>query len=115
VDAAEAAAENGEVLAENVDQATINRAPAGDDAIAQNLLLVHAEIRLAVDHQRVDLAERAFVEQQLDALAGGQLALGLARGQLVLAAAHVGLLLELSEMFNFGVHTAPDSAFSLLA
>src|SRR6185312_13354126 len=57
------AAEHGEVLGEQIDGAAVDRAPAGDDAVAGDFLLQH-----------VELLERALVEQELDALAGGQLA-----------------------------------------
>ena len=71
----QAAAEDGEVLREHVDQATVDAAVAGDDAVARHLLLRHAEVEAAVLDQLVELLEAALVEQQLDALAGGELAL----------------------------------------
>lgn len=46
---------------------------AGDDAVAANLLLLHAEVRAPVGDQRVVLDETALVEQKVDALPGGQL------------------------------------------
>src|SRR5690606_19104442 len=70
------AAKNGEVLAENVDLAAVDGAPTGDDAIAWDLLLGHAEIRRAVRDEHVEFFERAFVKQHFDALARRQLALG---------------------------------------
>ena len=80
----ERAAEDREVLREDVDQAAVDAAVAGDEAIAGDDLLVHAEIAAAVGDQLVDLFEGAFVEQQFDALAGGEFAL------LVLARAAFG-------------------------
>ena len=80
----ERAAEDGEVLGEDVDQAAVDAAVAGDDAVARDLLLVHAEVGAAVDDELVDLVEAARIEQELDALAGGHLAL------LVLALASPG-------------------------
>ena len=68
------AAEHREVLGEQIDRAAVDRAPAGDDAVAGDLLLLHAEIGGAVLDEHVELLERALVEQQLDALARGQLA-----------------------------------------
>ena len=47
-------------------------------------LLVHAEIAAAMRDELVDLLEGAFVEQQVDALAGGEFAF------LVLAVAALG-------------------------
>ena len=79
----ERAAEDGEVLREDVDQAAVDAAVAGDEAVAGDDLLVHAEIAAAVGDQLVEFLEGAFVEQQLDALAGGELAfLVLARAAL---------------------------------
>ena len=50
------------------------RAVAGDDAVAEDALLVEAEVGRAVGHERVELDERARVEQQLEPLARRQLA-----------------------------------------
>ncbi len=75
----ERAAEHGEVLAEDEDQPAVDGAVAGDDAVAGDLLLVHAEVRAAVLDEHVPFLEAALVEQQLDALAGGELALGVLR------------------------------------
>ena len=71
----EAAAEHGEVLREDEDQAAVHAPVAGDDAVAGDLLLGHAEVEAAVLDQLVQLLEAALVEQQLDALARGELAL----------------------------------------
>ena len=69
------AAEDREILREHVDQPAVDAAVAGDEAVARHHLLVHAEIAAAVGDQLVEFLEGAFVEQQLDALAGGELAL----------------------------------------
>ena len=68
------AAEHGEILGEEEDRPAVDRAPAGDDAVAGDLALLHAEIGRAVLDVHVELLERAFVEEHLDALARGQLA-----------------------------------------
>src|SRR6266478_85398 len=70
----ERAAEDGEVLRENVDQAAVDAAESGDEAVASRTLLVHAEIRAAVAHEFVQLFESVFVEEKIDALARGELA-----------------------------------------
>ena len=93
---AERAAEHGEVLGEQIDRAAVDRAPAGDHAVAGDLGLLHAEVGGAVLDEHVELLERALVEQQFDALARGQLAalvLGVDAG---LAAAQAGLFAPLS-------------------
>ena len=68
------ATEHREVLAEHEDESTIDRAVAGDDAVAQVALAVQAEIGCAMSHERVELDERIRVEQQLQPLARRQLA-----------------------------------------
>ena len=76
VRARERAAEHGEVLGEHVDEAAVDRAPAGDDAVAGDFGFLHAEFVAAVFDEHVELLEAAFVEQEFDALARGELALG---------------------------------------
>ena len=73
---AKAAAEHGGVLAEDADVAAVDGAVAGDHAVAQRAVLGQPEVHAAVLGQRVELDERVLVEQRQDALAGGQLALG---------------------------------------
>ena len=75
-DLAERAAEDGEVLAEDAHRAAVDRAVAGDDGVAPGPVLLHVEVERAVADEGVELLERARVEQLLDPLARGQLALG---------------------------------------
>ena len=86
----ERAAEHGEILRINVSHAAIDRAPTGDDAIAGDDVLVRAEIGVAVLHEHVELLEGIRIEQQLDALAGGELALGMLRLDALFAAPGAG-------------------------
>ena len=51
------AAEDGEVLGEEEDGPAIDGAPAGDDAVAGDLVLLHAEIGRAVLDEHVELLE----------------------------------------------------------
>ena len=76
VDLAEAAAEHRHVLAEDAHVAAVDGAVAGDHAVAERTLLAQPEVGAAVPGQRVELDERPLVEQGIDALARGQLALG---------------------------------------
>ena len=69
----ERAAEHGEVLRENVDQPPVDAPEAGDEAVAGRPLLLHPEIIAAVRDEFVELLERAFIEQQRDALARREL------------------------------------------
>ena len=86
-------AEHREILRENVDQAAVDAAVAGDESVAGRALLLHAEIVGVVTNEFVELLEGAFVEQQLDALARAELSL------LVLALAALGA----AACFGFGV------------
>src|SRR6185437_8333687 len=91
------AAEHGEVLGEQVDGAAVDRAPAGDDAVAGDFLLLHAEFGRAVLDEHVELLERALVEQQFDALARGQFASAVLGRDALFAAAQTGLAAPLFE------------------
>ena len=85
------AAEDGEVLREDEHQAAVDGAVAGDDAVAGNLLgLIHAEIDAAMLLEHVPFFEGVRVEQQLDAFAGGQLALVVLAVDALLATAEAG-------------------------
>src|ERR1700682_5644933 len=70
----ERTAENGKVLRENINQAAIDTAEAGDETIAGGTLLLHAEIDATVTDKFVEFFEGAFVQQKMDALAGGKFA-----------------------------------------
>ena len=65
----ERAAEHGEVFREHVNEAPVDRAPAGDDAVAGDLCLLHAEFVAAVFDEHVELFERAFIQEKLNPLA----------------------------------------------
>ncbi len=71
----ERAAEDGEVLREDEDETAFDASVAGDEAVAEELLLLHAEVGAAVRDHLVGLFEGAFVEKELDALTGRHLAL----------------------------------------
>ena len=87
---AQRAAEHGEILGENIDRAAVDGAPAGHHAVAGDLGRLHAEIVAAVLDEHVELLERIVVEQEFDALARGQLALGVLGRDALLAAAQAG-------------------------
>ncbi len=73
---AEGAAEDPEVVRVDEDGPALDRAPAGDHTVGVRLLRLEAEALGAVPAQLLHLAEGTGVEQQLDAFARGQLALG---------------------------------------
>jgi hypothetical protein len=79
--------EDREILGEDEHHPAVDPAPAGDHAVAGDALLRHAELGDRVLDEHVELLERALVEQQVDALAGGQLALGVLAGDPLGAAA----------------------------
>ena len=68
----------------------MDQAVAGDEAIAVDHLLVHAEVPAAMADQLVHLFEGAFVQQQFDALARRELAFLVLPLPALLAAAGLG-------------------------
>ena len=94
----ERAAEDGEVLREDEDLAAVDGAVAGDHAVAEDLLLLHAEVGAAVGDEAVELDEGARVEQQVDALARGELAGLVLLVDALLAAGGEGALVELVQL-----------------
>src|SRR5262249_14994712 len=96
-----------EVLAEDKDQPAVDGAVAGDHAVAGHRLPLHAEVSTAVALEHIPFLEGIGVEQQLDALAGGELALGVLRGNPFRAAAQPGGCALLFELTNDVVHGIP--------
>ena len=79
----------------------------GDDAVAQVALAIQPEIRRPMGNERVELHERIGVEQQLEALARGQLAAFVLLFDAFLTAAEETLsshLLQTRELRFFRVH-----------
>src|SRR3546814_3407273 len=109
----EGAAEDREVLAEHEDQAAVDGAVAGHHAVAGDLLLLHAEVEAAVLDIHVPLLEGALVEQDLQALARGQLALGVLRLDALLAAADRRLRAHRLEPLKYVLHGAGFPALFL--
>src|SRR3546814_17359770 len=72
----EGAPENRKILAEHVNQTTIDRARTSDDAIARYHLLLHAEIDAIMLDIHVQLLERSFVQEHIPALPRSQPYLG---------------------------------------
>ena len=83
-------AHDGEVLCEGEDLPAVDAAVAGHDSVAENLLVSEAELRRAVRGEAVQLLEGAGVDEQGQALAGGQLALLVLLRDAPLAAAREG-------------------------
>jgi hypothetical protein len=107
VGARQRAAEDREVLGEHAHRPTVDGAVAGDHAVAEDLLLLHAEVGAAVGDEAVELDEAARVEQRRDALARGELAGFVLLVDAGLAAAEDGLPLELFEACEGVGHGIP--------
>src|SRR5690606_31695983 len=86
----ERTAEDGEVLAEDEDQPPANRTRTGHHTIARDALRLHAEIGAIMLDEHVEFFEASLVEQYVEPLARGKLALGMLRFDAFLAAAHAG-------------------------
>ena len=105
------AAEHGEILGEGEDGAAVDGAPAGDDAVAGDVRLLHAEIVGAVLDEHVELLERVAVHEQLDPLARRELAALVLGLDARLAAAGAGAVAALFEPVDDVCHgsSAPRS------
>jgi len=101
------AAEHGEILGEHEDGAAVDRAPSGDDAVAGDFGLRHAELVAAVLDEHVELLERVAVEQERDALARGELAALVLGVDALLAAAQARVPAAMLELFEDVLHRAP--------
>ena len=72
-------AEDGEILAEHAHAPTVDRPEARDDPVGVRVGTLEAHAMGPVPDEQVHLLERALVEQVVDPLTGGHLALGLVR------------------------------------
>src|SRR5262249_20841837 len=93
----EAPAEDGEVLGEDEHLPALDRAVAGDDAVAEDLLRRHPEVVRPVRLELVELDEAAGVEQQLDPLPRGELSVLVLLVDPLLPAAQRALRVERGE------------------
>jgi hypothetical protein len=71
---AERTAEDAEVVRVDEHLAAVDGAPTRDDAVGVRPAVLQAEAGRAMPAQWLELGERPLVEEQLDALAGGELA-----------------------------------------
>jgi len=101
------ASEDREVLAEDEHHPAVDGAIAGDHPVPRHGLIGHAEVVAAVPLEHVPFLEGIGVEQELDTLSGGELALGVLRVDALLAAAHAGGRSLLIKLADDTVHEAP--------
>ena len=68
--------EDREVLAEDEDEPSVDGSVAGDDAVAEDVLLAEAELGRAMGDEGVHLDEGPRIQQQVEPLTRGELAPG---------------------------------------
>ena len=86
----ERSAEDRKILREDVGGTAVDEAVAGDEAVAVDDLILHAEVARAMANQLVDFLEGAFVEQQIDALASGEFSFLMLAGAALFASTGFG-------------------------
>jgi hypothetical protein len=109
VGARKRSAEHCEILGEDEHHPAVDTAPAGDHAIARDALVGHAELGDPVLDEHVELLERALVEQEVDAFARGELALGVLAGDAPHPAADPRLFAPFLEFCQDVLHAARPS------
>ena len=96
--------EYGEVLGKHIDVSAVDRTPSGDNAVPRHLLLRHTELVRPMLDEHVELFETALIEEEVDPLPCGQLALGMLIGNPLFAAAHLGLLASFVQFVEDMLH-----------
>ena len=99
---AERAAENGEVLGEDVNETAIDAAVSGDHAVAGILLLLHSEIEAAMVTNLSISSKESLSSRSATRSRAVSLAVGLLAFQALLAAAKFGRAIQCDEMFDAG-------------
>ena len=100
-------AKDREILTEDIDQTAVDRAPTGDNAVTCGFLLLHPEVGAAVGDEHVEFFKRPIIKQQVDPLAGGQLATGVLRINALLPSAQSGVVAAGFKLFQNIFHHAP--------
>src|SRR5207237_6759718 len=104
-------AKHGKILGEYEGLAAVDGAPAGHNAIARYLRLLHAEFDRTVLDEHVEFLERALVEQKLDTLPRGQFTARVLRLATLLASAAFCPRAQLRTCVQNVFHLLPPSTF----
>src|SRR4029077_14507561 len=104
----ERTAEDGEVLGEDVDRPAVDPSIASDDAVTGIDLVGEAEVGSPVGDEPVELDEAPLVEQQIETLARGELALLVLLGDPCRSAALLGERLAVMEILKDGAGIGHD-------
>jgi hypothetical protein len=99
---------DGEVLGKDVDLAPVNFPPAGDDAVAQGVLPVQAELRRPVGDERVQFHEGAGVQQDLQPFPRGQFPLSVLLLDPFRPSTRAGRFLHFLQTFQIRSHACPS-------
>ena len=75
----------------------------GDHAITEDALLVEPEIAAAMGHEGIEFDEALGVEQEVQALTGGEFALGMLLLDACLSAAQARLFTEVHESVDLAL------------
>ena len=99
----ERAAEDGEVLAEDIDRPAVDPGMSRDDPVPEHLLGLHLEVGAPVGHEPVELDERPLVHEEVDALASGELPLRMLGLDALLTSTDKALLAHAAETVQGGL------------
>ncbi len=114
-DLADRPAQHREVVGEEEHLPAVDVAVAGDDGVAGERLVRHPEVGRPVLDEGVDLVEGPVVDEEVDALARGHLALLVLGLDTCLAAAELGFLPSLAEFLDGALLLALVFGFFLFA
>ncbi len=95
------AADDGEILSKNIDQATVYSGTASYNSIAWINLFFHVKIRAAVSYEHIEFFETVRIHQQIDAFARGKLAFFMLRGNAFRASTQLGFFPFFAQLENW--------------
>ena len=83
-----------------VARSSVNEPVASDDSVSEDVALAHAEVSAIMSHVLAVLLESSLVEQQVDALSGGQLVLSVLLLYALGSSSEQSLLLQSGESLS---------------